>query len=78
MQVVIDLQEDFDHLLERFDEIKQDDIGALAYDIDCIIETMQYERCNDVQTSWTCKDLEFLKVLYNYCQLLGQWCQKTN
>lgn len=73
LQAVIDLQEGFDDLLERFDDIMQDNIGALAYDIDCIIETLQYERCNDVQTSWTCKDLEFLKVLYNYCHLLKQW-----
>ncbi len=76
LQVVIDLQESFDDLLKRFDEINQDNIGALAYDIDCIIETLQYERYSDVLTSWTCKDLEFLKALYNYCQLLGQWCQK--
>ena len=75
LQVVIDLMDDFYHLITNYEddtEIRDDTFGSLAYDIDCIIDVFRFDRDDD----YKCSDLSILKTLYNYAHLLQNWINR--
>ena len=51
-----------------------EEYGALSYNIGCLIEVLEYKRGDD----FSCKDLDFLKQTYNYCNILSNLYKQKN
>lgn len=74
LQIVIDLQEEFEEFLERclddsLHPITRDDIGAMNYEIENIFDALTFKR----DINWSCTDVKFLRVIRDYCKQIYDW-----
>ena len=73
LQIVIDCVSEFEDLLNMcFDEFGKphsSSFGAMAYDVDVIMEAMMVDR----ESGWSCNDLIILATIYNYAHKISLW-----